>query len=69
MKMLASARSAGKEVEFDGETYVIEELTEDSFDGVDIALFSAGGSLSPPRKAASWWTTPPRSAWTPTCRW
>ena len=46
MKMLASARSAGKEVEFDGETYVIEELTEDSFDGVDIALFSAGGSIS-----------------------
>ena len=44
--MLASARSAGKEVEFDGETYVIEELTEDSFDGVDIALFSAGGSIS-----------------------
>ena len=44
--MLASARSAGKEVEFDGETYVIEELTEDSLDGVDIALFSAGGSIS-----------------------
>ena len=31
---------------FDGETYVIEELTEQSFDGVDIALFSAGGSIS-----------------------
>ena len=46
MKMLASARSAGKEVVFDGETYVIEELTEDSFDDVDIALFSAGGSIS-----------------------
>uniref|UniRef100_A0A7S0SS05 aspartate-semialdehyde dehydrogenase n=1 Tax=Mantoniella antarctica TaxID=81844 RepID=A0A7S0SS05_9CHLO len=46
MKMLASARSAGKEVEFDGETYVIEELTAESFDGVDIALFSAGGSIS-----------------------
>ncbi|ACO68470.1 predicted protein [Micromonas commoda] len=46
IKMLASSRSAGKEVEFDGETYVIEELTEDSFDGVDISLFSAGGSIS-----------------------
>jgi aspartate-semialdehyde dehydrogenase len=46
MKMLASARSAGKEVEFDGETYVIEELTENSFDDIDIALFSAGGSIS-----------------------
>jgi len=31
---------------FDGESYVIEELTEHSFDGVDIALFSAGGSIS-----------------------
>jgi len=41
-----NARSAGKEVVFDGETYVIEELTEQSFDGVDIALFSAGGSIS-----------------------
>ena len=46
MKMLASARSAGKSVDFDGESYVIEELTEASFDGVDIALFSAGGSIS-----------------------
>jgi len=46
VKMLASSRSAGKEVVFDGETCVIEELTEQSFDGVDIALFSAGGSIS-----------------------
>ena len=45
MKMLASARSAGSKVEFDGETYVVEELTADSFDGQDIALFSAGGSI------------------------
>jgi aspartate-semialdehyde dehydrogenase len=46
MKMLASARSAGKSYEFDGQEYVVEELTENSFDGVDIALFSAGGSIS-----------------------
>lgn len=46
MKMLASARSAGGKVEFDGETYTIEELTAESFDGEDIALFSAGGSIS-----------------------
>ena len=46
MKMLASKRSAGKTVEFDGETYTIEELTAESFDNVDIALFSAGGSIS-----------------------
>ena len=42
--MLASARSAGKSQEFMGKTYTIEELKEDSFEGVDIALFSAGGS-------------------------
>lgn len=46
MKMLASARSAGKEVSFDGKTYKIEELTSDSFKDVDIALFSAGGGIS-----------------------
>ncbi|KAK9805700.1 hypothetical protein WJX72_012469 [[Myrmecia] bisecta] len=46
MTMLASRRSAGKEVDFDGETYTIQELTENSFDGLDIALFSAGGSIS-----------------------
>jgi len=46
MKMLASARSAGKDVDFDGETYKIEELTAESFKDVDIALFSAGGSIS-----------------------
>jgi aspartate-semialdehyde dehydrogenase len=46
LKALASARSAGKTVDFRGETIMIEELTERSFDGVDIALFSAGGSTS-----------------------
>ena len=44
IKMLASARSAGKSQEFMGQTYTIEELKEDSFEEVDIALFSAGGS-------------------------
>ena len=44
--MLASKRSAGKHVRFHGEDHVVEELTADSFDGVDIALFSAGGSIS-----------------------
>ena len=46
VKMLASARSAGRKYEFDGTEYVVEELTENSFGGVDIALFSAGGSIS-----------------------
>ena len=39
-------RSAGKSVDWDGNSYTIEELTEKSFSGVDIALFSAGGSIS-----------------------
>lgn len=44
--MLASKRSAGKHLNFQGKDYVIEELNHDSFNGVDIALFSAGGSIS-----------------------
>ena len=46
LKALASARSAGKTIDFRGEQIVIEELTAHSFHGVDIALFSAGGSIS-----------------------
>jgi aspartate-semialdehyde dehydrogenase len=44
--MLASSRSAGKTVEFKGKTYTIEQLTEDSFKGVDLALFSVDSDLS-----------------------
>ncbi|MFK7789634.1 MAG: aspartate-semialdehyde dehydrogenase [Phycisphaeraceae bacterium] len=46
LKLLASARSAGKTATFQGKTITIEELTEQSFAGVDIALFSAGGSIT-----------------------
>ncbi|GLJ40040.1 hypothetical protein SUGI_0819630 [Cryptomeria japonica] len=46
LKLLASKRSAGKHTTFEGRDYLIEELTEDSFGGIDIALFSAGGSIS-----------------------
>lgn len=46
LKLLASARSAGKKAEFNGQTYTIEELTKDSFKDVQIAFFSAGGSIS-----------------------
>jgi len=46
LKLLASARSAGKTMTFRGGTLTVEELTERSFDGVNLALFSAGGSTS-----------------------
>lgn len=46
LKALASARSAGRAIDFRGEKIAIEELTERSFEGVDIALFSAGGGIS-----------------------
>lgn len=46
LKLLASRRSAGKQVTFRGCMLTVEELTEDSFEGVDIALFSAGGDIS-----------------------
>jgi aspartate-semialdehyde dehydrogenase len=46
LHMLASKRSAGKSISFKGRTYTVEELRDDSFDGIDLALFSAGGSIS-----------------------
>jgi aspartate-semialdehyde dehydrogenase len=46
LRLFASARSAGQALLFRGEGVKVEELTEDSFPGVDIALFSAGGSIS-----------------------
>ena len=46
LTLLASARSAGKKLKFKGQDITITELTKDSFKGVDIALFSAGGSIS-----------------------
>ncbi|MCC7146143.1 MAG: aspartate-semialdehyde dehydrogenase [Phycisphaeraceae bacterium] len=46
VKMLASARSAGKRIDFKGKSHTVEELTEKSFKDVDLALFSAGGSIS-----------------------
>lgn len=46
IKLLASARSAGRKMKFKGEEITVEELTKDSFKGVDYALFSAGGSIS-----------------------
>ena len=48
LRLLASARSAGKTITFKGKTYTVEELTEQSFKGVELALFSAGGSISKP---------------------
>jgi aspartate-semialdehyde dehydrogenase len=46
LKLLASARSAGKTVDFAGATHTIQELTKESFKDVKIAFFSAGGSIS-----------------------
>ena len=46
IKYLASSRSAGEILEFKGKPVIVEELIHDSFEGVDIALFSAGGERS-----------------------
>ena len=53
LKMLASSRSAGKKIEFKNKEYIVEELTADSFEGIDIALFSAGGRRSKEFAAAA----------------
>ncbi|MDE3098597.1 MAG: aspartate-semialdehyde dehydrogenase [Verrucomicrobiota bacterium] len=46
LTLLASARSAGKTLKFRGHDLPVKELTQDSFQGIDIALFSAGGNIS-----------------------
>jgi aspartate-semialdehyde dehydrogenase len=46
LRLFASARSAGRALLFRGQGVTVEELTEDSFSGIDIALFSAGGTTS-----------------------
>ncbi|NVM22579.1 MAG: aspartate-semialdehyde dehydrogenase [Desulfobacterales bacterium] len=46
LKLLATAKSAGRKLRFKGEDVPVEELTEASFKGVDIGLFSAGGATS-----------------------
>ena len=46
LRLLASHRSAGTTVLFEGETYQVEELDQGSFAGVDLAFFAAGASIS-----------------------
>lgn len=46
LSLLASSRSAGQKLSFDGREITVAELGEGSFDGIDIALFSAGASVS-----------------------
>ncbi|OYT74298.1 MAG: aspartate-semialdehyde dehydrogenase, partial [Armatimonadetes bacterium JP3_11] len=46
LRLLASERSAGKCLEFCGEAIPVEPLRADSFEGIDIAFFSAGGARS-----------------------
>ncbi|MGJ7913205.1 aspartate-semialdehyde dehydrogenase [Neobacillus sp. LXY-1] len=44
--LLSSARSAGKKINVSGQEYTVQEAKPESFEGIDIALFSAGGSVS-----------------------
>lgn len=46
LKLLASSRSKGKSVLFQGKEVTVEEATPESFQGIDFALFSAGGKIS-----------------------
>lgn len=46
LTLLASSRSAGKKLQYKGEEITIKEATPESFEGIDVALFSAGGSVS-----------------------
>ena len=53
LRLLASSRSAGTTIRFKDQDIVVQELTESSFDGIDIAFFSAGGSRSKQYAAAA----------------
>ncbi|MDI6765447.1 MAG: aspartate-semialdehyde dehydrogenase [Bacteroidota bacterium] len=46
LRLLASAKSAGTTIVFNGRSVDVDELTKESFKGIDIALFSAGGAIS-----------------------
>jgi aspartate-semialdehyde dehydrogenase len=46
LRLLASSRSAGKQMTFRGQQHTVQELKDEAFDGVDIAFFSAGGKIS-----------------------
>jgi hypothetical protein len=74
LTLLASSRSAGKQAKFCGEMVPVQELTKTSFNGIDIALFSAGGGISkefapsPPGPAARDRQFQRLSAWMNRCR-
>lgn len=74
LKLFASVRSAGKTLSFRGRALRIEELDEQSFRGVDLALFSAGSAISKryaplaARQGTLSSITPRRFAWTRPCR-
>src|SRR3954470_468100 len=46
IRLLASTRSAGTVLRYRGEPHTVQALTDRSFEGIDLALFSAGGSIS-----------------------
>ena len=46
LRLFASARSSGQRLSYDGQELTVEELREETLDGIDMALFSAGGSIS-----------------------
>ena len=46
LKLLASSRSAGRKLKFRGDELVVEEVSEKSFDGIELVLASAGGAIS-----------------------
>src|SRR5436305_6793815 len=46
LRLLASARSRGKKLKFKNRSIAVQELKPNSFSGIDIAFFSAGGTIS-----------------------
>ena len=59
LRLFASAKSAGKVIAYQGKEYVVEETTENSFDGIEIALAAPSAPSGHPRR-------PPRARWSST---
>jgi hypothetical protein len=76
LRLLASERSKGKRLMYQGREHEVQVLGNDSFQDIDVALFlgrqrgeQGDGSGGRGQPARWWWTTPRPGAWTQRCPW
>lgn len=75
LRLLASPRSAGQKLLWQGRELTVQPAEDSAFEGMDVVLGAAENDIAkrfaPPssRQVPCSWTTPVPSAWTPMCRW